>query len=114
MSRWISCVRPEGRPREASRGVRVTVARGSIEYSAVTQPLPAPRSHCGTVSSMDAAHSTRVLPTSMSADPSAVIRYPVVMRTGRISFGRRWSLLMVSRRFQYSIEQQEHEQHSKH
>ena len=38
--RWISCVLPEGRPFFTSRGVRLAVARGSMEYSAVTQPLP--------------------------------------------------------------------------
>src|ERR1022692_2181433 len=31
--RWISCVRPEGRPLLTSRGVRFVVARGSMEYS---------------------------------------------------------------------------------
>ena len=74
ISRWISMVRPEARPFETSRAVRVEVARGSMEYSAVTQPLPEPRRNGGTVSSTDAAHSTRVLPTSISAEPSAVSR----------------------------------------
>ena len=63
--------------RAFSRGERVTVARGSMAYSAVTQPLPLPRRNCGTVCSTEAAHSTRVLPTSISAEPSAVSRYPV-------------------------------------
>ena len=65
-------VRPDARPLETSRGVRVAVARGSMEYSAVTQPLPEPRRNPGTVSSMEAAHSTRVLPTSINTEPSAV------------------------------------------
>ncbi len=93
ISRWISCVRPEGCPRVISRGVLLTVARGSMEYSAVIQPLPLPRRNCGTVSSTLAAHSTRVLPTSISAEPSAVSRYPVSIRTGRI-----WSVVRPSTR----------------
>ena len=32
-------VRPDARPLDTSRGVRVAVARGSMEYSAVTQPF---------------------------------------------------------------------------
>jgi hypothetical protein len=48
------------------------VARGNIEYSAVTHPFPLPRRKLGTVSSIDAAQSTRVLPTSIKTDPSAV------------------------------------------
>ena len=38
--RWISCVRPDCLPRAASRSPRVWVARGSMPYSAVTQPWP--------------------------------------------------------------------------
>ena len=38
MRRWISCVRPPICAR--SRYVRVCVARGSIAYSAVSQPSP--------------------------------------------------------------------------
>ena len=75
-------MRPEGRPFDTSRGVRFSVARGSMEYSAVTQPLPVPRRNCGTPSSTDAAHSTRVLPTVISAEPSAVFRYPVSIVDG--------------------------------
>jgi uncharacterized LabA/DUF88 family protein len=56
------------------RGVRVAVALGSIEYSAVTQPRPVFRIHDGTASSTDAAQSTLVCPTSISAEPSAVRR----------------------------------------
>ena len=74
ISRWISWVRPEGRPLVTSRGVRLAVARGSMEYSAVTQPLPELRRNGGTVSSTVAAHSTCVFPTLISAEPSAVIR----------------------------------------
>ena len=72
ISRWISCVRPLWRPRLASRGVRVRVERGSMLYSAVIHPLPDPFIKPGTLSSMDAVQITRVLPTSISAEPSAV------------------------------------------
>ena len=72
INRWISMERPDWRPLDTSRGVRVAVARGSIEYSAVTQPFPAPRRKDGTDSSTEAAHKTRVLPISISAEPSAV------------------------------------------
>ena len=40
--RWISCVRPDCLPRAASRSLRVWVERGSMPYSAVTQPRPRP------------------------------------------------------------------------
>ena len=68
-SRWISCVRPPVRP--ASRPVRVEVARGSMPYSAVTQPWPLPRRNGGTRSSTDAVQITRVSPTSTRTAPSA-------------------------------------------
>ncbi len=69
--RWISCVRPPCFPVAASRAERVCVARGSIPYSAVTQPLPLPLRNGGTRSSIDAVQSTRVKPSEMSAEPSA-------------------------------------------
>src|SRR4051794_6371146 len=69
ISRWISCVRPPTCAR--SRLVLVFVARGSIAYSAVSQPSPRPRRHPGTPSSTDAVHSTRVLPNDTRHDPSA-------------------------------------------
>ncbi len=47
MRRWISWVRPPILPRSASRAVRVRVARGSMPYSAVTQPRPELRSRAG-------------------------------------------------------------------
>jgi hypothetical protein len=43
-------VRPLGRPLLISRGVRCAVARGSIEYSAVTHPRPLLRKKAGTPS----------------------------------------------------------------
>jgi hypothetical protein len=69
--RWISCVRPPCRPRAASRGLRVWVARGSMPYSAVSQPLPLLRRNGGTPFSTLAVHRTRVAPNSQSTEPSA-------------------------------------------
>ena len=92
ISRWISCVPPEGRPLVTSRGVRLAVARGSMEYSAVTQPFPELRRNGGTVSSTVAAHSTCVLPTLISAEPSAVMRQPVDDLDGPQSAGARLSV----------------------
>jgi len=51
--------------------VRVEVARGSIAYSAVTHPLPCPRSHGGGFSSSEAAQSTCVSPKRTRQEPSA-------------------------------------------
>ena len=73
MSRWISCVRPLCLPRAASRACRVWVARGSMPYSAVTQPWPLPRRNGGTPSSTLAVHSTCVSPKSTSTEPSACL-----------------------------------------
>src|SRR5215467_229154 len=63
-----------------------------MEYSAVTQPLPVFCKKGGTVSSTLAAQSTWVLPTLISADPSAVARKPVTISTGRMSAGWRLSV----------------------
>ena len=43
-----------------------------MPYSLVTQPLPLLRKNCGTVSSMVAVQMTRVLPSSIRHEPSAV------------------------------------------
>jgi hypothetical protein len=67
-SRWISCERPLGPPR--SRFIRVLVERGSMPYSAVTQPLPCPLRKGGTFSSSDAVQITLVSPNSTSTEPS--------------------------------------------
>src|SRR5690242_13845243 len=83
MSRLISCVRPPMRPLTDSRSLRVCVARGSIAYSAVTQPSPEPLRQRGTPSVTLAAHSTRVRPNSTSTDPSAWSSHWRVMVTGR-------------------------------
>ena len=71
ISREISWVRPPIRPFTDSRSLRVLVDRGSIAYSAVTQPWPLPRRQRGTSSVTLAAHSTRVAPNSTSTEPSA-------------------------------------------
>ena len=72
MSRWISTVRPLCLPLAASRPTRSGDEPGSIEYSAVTQPLPLPRIQRGTSSSMLAVHSTRVRPNDTRHDPAAI------------------------------------------
>jgi hypothetical protein len=60
--RWISIVRPSGRPRVAARCMRSPVEAGSIEYSAVSQPRPWPLSQRGISSSTMAVQSTTVEP----------------------------------------------------
>ena len=89
ISRWISCVRPLCFPRAASRSTRSGDEPGSIEYSAVTQPLPEPFSHGGTRASTDAVHSTRVRPNSTSTDPSAISVKSRTNTTARRSSGAR-------------------------
>ena len=64
-------MRPVCLPLAASRLERVWVARGSMPYSAVTQPSPEPFLCGGTRSSTEAVHSTRVSPNSISTEPSA-------------------------------------------
>src|SRR6202012_4856175 len=77
------------RPLTDSRSLRVLVARGSIAYSAVTQPSPLPRRQRGTSSWTLAAHSTRVPPNSTSTEPSAWSSQPRVSFTGRSWFAER-------------------------
>ena len=52
MSRWISAERPASFSFDTSRGLLSRFARGSIEYSAVTQPSPVPLRWNGTPCSM--------------------------------------------------------------
>ena len=85
ISRLISCVRPPILPRTDSRSVRSAVARGSIAYSAVTQPRPESLRQRGTPAVNVAVHITRVLPHSTSTDPSGTSVKRRVMRTGRSS-----------------------------
>src|SRR5690606_22100251 len=93
ISREISWVRPPMRPFTLSRSLRLLVARGSIAYSAVTQPLPLPVSHRGTPLVNDAVHSTLVPPKLISAEPSACADQPRSMVTSRS-----WSVLRPSAR----------------
>src|SRR3954451_24169505 len=81
--REISWVRPPMRPFTDSRSIRSLVLRGSIEYSAVTQPRPLPVSQRGTPFVKLAVHSTRVSPKLISALPSACLLQPRSMVTGR-------------------------------
>ena len=72
IKRWISTVRPCCLPFAASRSTRSGEEPGSIEYSAVTQPLPLPFIQRGTSSSIDAVHSTFVRPKVTSTLPAAI------------------------------------------
>src|SRR5205814_4082380 len=83
MSRWISNVRPPGRPAMLSRWLRSGVLRGSIAYSAVIHPRPVPSRNRGTLSVSVARQSTIVSPNAMRAEPSANLETPTSMRTGR-------------------------------
>ena len=76
MSRWISTVRPSGRPLVTSRCFRSPVEAGSIPYSAVIQPRPWPIIQRGTDSCTDAVQITRVPPQAISAEPVAVRTKP--------------------------------------
>ncbi len=94
--REISWVRPPIRPFTDSRSLRVRVARGSIEYSAVTQPRPVPLRQRGTPCTTEAAQSTLVSPNSTSAEPSAYFCQSRVIVTGRSSSAARPSGREVS------------------
>ena len=93
MSRSISWVRPFG-PRR-SRLMRSGEEPGSIEYSAVTHPLPLPRIQRGTSSSTIAVHSTRVRPKDTITEPSAKSVKSRSKVIGRSSSGSRPSALMA-------------------
>src|SRR5690625_2053166 len=83
INREISWVRPEILPRTDSRPVRSPVARGSMAYSAVTQPRFLPLSQRGTPWVKLAVHSTLVSPKRTMAEPSAWADQPVSMVTSR-------------------------------
>src|SRR6185503_17188583 len=89
ISRWISTVRPPCLPAEASRRVRSEVARGSMPYSAVTQPRPWPLSQGGRRSSRLAVTSTWVSPNFTKQEPSAYFTTPRSSDTERNSSGCR-------------------------
>src|SRR5665647_241746 len=85
ISRWISTVRPPCLPAVASRRVRSEVARGSMPYSAVTQPRPWPLSQGGSRSSRLAVTSTWVSPNFTKQEPSAYLTTPRSSETARSS-----------------------------
>src|SRR3954466_8294937 len=87
--RCISTVRPFCLPAAASRRVRSRVARGSMPYSAVTQPRPWPLSHGGSLSSSVAVTSTWVSPNLTMQEPSAYLTTPRSSDTARSSSGAR-------------------------
>ena len=94
--REISWVRPPILPLRDSRPERSLVARGSISYSAVTQPSPDPLRQRGTPSVTEALHSTVVRPKLTSTDPSAWVNQPRSILTSRNWSRRRPSIREVS------------------
>src|SRR5262249_10276886 len=78
-------VRPPCLPALASRRVRSEVARGSIPYSAVTQPRPWPLSQGGRRSSRLAVTRTWVSPNLTKQEPSAYLTTPHSSETARNS-----------------------------
>jgi hypothetical protein len=82
-------VRPDCLPFAASRSVRVWVERGSMPYSAVTQPWPELRRNGGTFSSIEAVHSTCVSPNFARHEPSAYLLTSISKLDGRISSAAR-------------------------
>src|SRR5438874_4275769 len=97
IKRWISTLRPSRRPFAASRGFRVCVEYGSIEYSAVSQPPVTPCSFIqrGTASSIVTPHITRVCPIETSTEPLACGATFNSKLSGRISSGPRPSLRCI-------------------
>src|SRR5688500_17866517 len=92
MSREISWVRPPILPRTDSRSPRVLVERGSMEYSAVTQPSPLPLRQRGTPSVTEAVQKTLVSPKETRTEPSACLLQPRSMVMGRSCWGVRPSI----------------------
>src|SRR6266480_2559617 len=90
-------LRPSIRPFATSRGLRVRVEYGSIEYSAVSQPPVTPCSFIqrGRASSIVMAQITRVLPIDTSAEPLACGATFNSKLMGRISSGARPSLRCI-------------------
>ena len=82
MSRWISAERGESFNLEMSRLLRSRLARGSMEYSAVTQPSPS-GTWGGVRSSTLAQQSTWVLPQRIRQEPSANLLMLGMISTGR-------------------------------
>src|SRR3954462_3533744 len=77
--------------------MRVLVARGSMPYSAVTQPFPVLRRNPGTRSSTLAVQMTFVWPALISTDPPAWIRSSGMIVVSRSLFeGRLSDRILVS------------------
>src|SRR5271168_4959641 len=95
--RWISWVRPDCLPAAASRRIRSWVERGSMPYSAVTQPLPVPLRKGGAFSSRQAVTRTWVSPNLTRQEPSAWRENPGVRLTAlRASAPRlEWRMALV-------------------
>ncbi len=89
MRRLISWVRPPTCPWQDSRSWRAWVARGSMAYSAVTQPPPEPAGRAAPSPATVAAQNTRVRPQVIRQEPSAKSRYPGVRLTSRRTSGPR-------------------------
>ena len=94
MSRWISALRGLSFSLLTSRRERSRLARGSIEYSAVTQPVPS-GTWRGAPGSTLAQQRTFVLPHAMRTLPSAKSTKSVVIVTGRSSFSFLPSILVI-------------------
>ena len=82
MRRWISAERGESLSLAMSRLDRSRLARGSMEYSAVTQPSPS-GTWGGVFSSTEAVHSTWVFPQRTRQEPSAKRLIPGIISRGR-------------------------------
>ena len=93
-SRWISALRGLSFSLEMSRLLRSRLARGSMEYSAVTQPSPS-ATWGGVLSSMLAQQSTLVSPHSIRQLPSGNFTKSVVILMGRSSSYARPSCLVI-------------------
>src|SRR5213595_1614262 len=97
-------LRPSIRPFVISRGFRVCVEYGSIEYSAVSQPPVTPCSFIqrGTASSMVTAQITRVLPIETSTEPLACGATFNSKLSGRLSSGPRPSFRCIVEKLRWS------------
>ena len=76
---------PTASPWPPPASARSAVEPGSMEYSAVTHPLPLPRIHGGTRSSTEAVHRTLVRPIETRTEPGAKTVKSRSKLTGRSS-----------------------------
>jgi len=94
-SRWISALRGESFSLEISRLERSRFARGSMLYSAVTQPVPSGTWN-GARSSTLAQQRTLVFPQVIRQLPSGNSTKSVVIVTGRSISKARPSILVMA------------------